>query len=346
MLAEAWAQAGARRHDPLRVRVERRPAQRVAARVTAVPGFGWAPFCPAPLGQNAVAGGTSWLQNGLVRVDVDTENGTFSLNGLAGLDRLVDGGDEGDTYNYSPPAVDTIVEQPDLVTVELIETGPVRAGLRIRRRFSWPAGVRNGHRVGRQPVEVVTELELHAGEEFVRVRRPVSTIPAATTGSGPGSRCRTRPTTPLPSALSRPCPARRPEGGPHEPALGTYPARRFVMAGGLTLTHEGLLEYELVDGGRALALTLLRSTGVLSRPAPTARPNSAGPPDPLQAPLMLGPQRARYAVAVGPRQPVAAGRRGLAAAAGPARQRHRTPGRFRKPADRAGRRGFGPAPRW
>jgi mannosylglycerate hydrolase len=302
VLAEAWAQAGARRHAPLRVRVERRPSQRIAARVTAVPGYGWARFCPAPLGRTAVEGGTWWLENGLARVDVDSGDGTFSLNGLAGLDRLVDSGDEGDTYNYSPPRVDTIVEQPDLVAAELIETGPVRATLRIRRRFTWPEGVRNGHRAGKYPVEVITELQLHAGEEFVRVD---------TRFDNPCRDHRLRAWFPLPHAtghtiaecafatVSRGAP----EGGPHEPALGTYPGRRFVMAGGLSLTHEGLLEHELVDGGTALAVTLLRSTGVLSRPAPSARPNSAGPPDPLEAPLMLGPQRVRYALAVGPVNP-------------------------------------------
>ena len=328
VLAEAWAQAGARRHHPLRVRVERRPAQRVAARVTAVPGFGWAAFCPAPLGQNAVAGGTSWLQNGLVRVDVDTENGTFSLNGLAGLDRLVDGGDEGDTYNYSPPEVDTMVEQPDLVTVELIETGPVRAGLRIRRRFSWPAGVRNGHRVGRRPVEVVTELELHAGEEFVRVEtrldnpcpRPPAPglVPAAAPNRphhcrvrfrdrvarcpGGGSQ-RTRPGhVPGPPIRHGRRPDPHPRGSPgvrarrRRPGPGPDPAPFYRRA---------------VAPGANRPAQLRRA----SRPAPGAP--HAGPP----AGSLCGGGRAR--------QPVAARRRGVAAAAGPARQRHRNTGRFR-----------------
>ena len=37
------------------------------------------------------------------------------------------------------------------------------------------------------------------------------------------------------------------EGGPNETGLPTFPSRRFVHAGGLTVLHEGLLEYELVD---------------------------------------------------------------------------------------------------
>ena len=34
-----------------------------------------------------------------------------------GLGRLVDDGDEGDTYNYSPPAFDSVVDWPDSCTV-------------------------------------------------------------------------------------------------------------------------------------------------------------------------------------------------------------------------------------
>ena len=89
------------------------------------------------------------------------------------------------------------------------------------------------------------------------------------------------------------------EGGPGEAPLATFPARRWVQAGGLTVTHEGLLEYELVEGGHALALTLLRAVGVLSRPAPALRPNAAGPAMPLDGPQLLGGYTARYALAAG-----------------------------------------------
>ena len=44
------------------------------------------------------------LSNGLVSVEVDETLGTFSLNGRPGYGQLVDGGDLGDSYNYSPPS--------------------------------------------------------------------------------------------------------------------------------------------------------------------------------------------------------------------------------------------------
>jgi hypothetical protein len=301
VMAEAWAQAGAHRRQALTVRVERRASQRLAARVADVPGYGWAIFRPA-LTAEGVGAGATWLENALARVELDADAGTFSLNGVGGFDRLVDGGDEGDTYNYSPPRVDTLIDRPESVDIRLLEGGPVRGRLQVRRRFTWPREVRDGRRVGHQPVEVVTDIELRAGEPLVRV----------TTGfDNPCRDHRLRAWFPLPEPAEQStaecafATVRRgaPEGGPHELPLATYPSRRFVTAGGLTVTHEGLLEYELEKDGTALALTLLRSTGLLSRPAPAFRPNAAGPALPLDGPQLIGPHQVRYAVAVGAHDP-------------------------------------------
>src|SRR5690606_10631848 len=71
------------------------------------------------------------------------------------------------------------------------------------------------------------------------------------------------------------------EGGPTERGLPTFPSRRFVQAGEVTLVHDGLLEYELVDldgdgAAHALALTLARCTGMLSQGPMAYRPLPAG----------------------------------------------------------------------
>jgi alpha-mannosidase len=60
--------------------------------------------------------------------------------------------------------------------------------------------------------------------------------------------------------------------------------------------HEGLLEYEVVDDGRELALTLLRATGYISRAEPSLRPTPAGPYVPTPGAQLLGRQVADYAV--------------------------------------------------
>jgi alpha-mannosidase len=91
------------------------------------------------------------------------------------------------------------------------------------------------------------------------------------------------------------------EGGPTERPLATFPSRRFVCAGGLTVVHDGLPEYEVVavDDDSFLALTLLRCTGVISRGPMAYRPLPAGPPTPTPAAQMPGRQVLRYGVQLG-----------------------------------------------
>jgi hypothetical protein len=269
-----------------------------------VPGYGWRRWEPEPL-QSPVAVDAFAMDNGLVQVEVSPADGTFSVNGLAGLDQLVDDGDDGDTYNYSPPAQDIVVDRPVEIEVTVAESGPVRGRLRVTRRYLWPERVVRGARAGERAVDVTTVLELRAGEDVVRVE----TIFDNTCRDH-----RLRSWFPLPSpaqvshaecafaVVERGLTA---EGGPHEYGLPTFPSRRFVSAGDLTLVHEGLLEYELVDGARALALTLLRCTGKLSGTDMTYRPWPAGPPFPVEGAQMQGPQLLRYAIHVGDGDPYA-----------------------------------------
>ena len=133
--------------------------------------------------------------------------------------------------------------------------------------------------------------------------RTRSTTTHATIACGRTSRCRRRSTgSDAECAFAVVHRGLTAEGGVHEFGLPTFPSRRFVDASdgdaGLALIHDGLLEYEVVDDGRALALTLLRAVGFLSRTDPQLRPNPAGPPDPLEGPQLQGRQRAEYAVLV------------------------------------------------
>ncbi|HET9689906.1 MAG TPA: hypothetical protein VFP61_02045 [Acidimicrobiales bacterium] len=310
-MAEAWAAAGAGRHHPLEVVVERRDASLVLAEVE-VAGFGWAPVLPVvsapfPAGSptpspaappDAVAGPT-WLDNGLVEVRVDA-GGTWSLGRVTGMGLVVDEGDEGDTYTWSPPAG----TGPDAgavagalaATVEVVESGPLRAALRVRTRHRWPAAVDGGRRVGAVDTTVVTDLELRRGEAFVQV---------VTAVDNRSRDHRLRLLLPLPrratwsEAATAFGSVRRSGAAPAgrtEAAVATHPARPWVRAGGLTVVGAQVLDYELVAGGTALAVTVLRATGFLSRPAPSARPNQAGPVLPLAGAQVQGPQVLRWAV--------------------------------------------------
>jgi hypothetical protein len=316
VMAEVWAQAGARPALPVRVHIEQSPWKRLAVHVDDVPGFGWAAIAAGPMRPAPVelveegAAGVLGFDNGLLRMVVDQADGTFTLNGVGGLDRLVDDGDAGDTYNYSPPAGDVVIDRPDHVAPEVIERGPVRGRMRVTRRFRWPERLDGQKRQGTRDVEVVTLLEVRAGEDIVRVttslrnecrdHRLRAWFPLATPASTSRAECAF-------AIVERGLVA---EGGPHEHGLATFPSRRFVTSGGVTVLHEGLLEYELVDidpgpppRARSLALTLLRATGFLSRNTMAYRPNPAGPSTPLEGPQLQTELTLRYAVHVGEGKP-------------------------------------------
>ena len=303
----------------VRVRLAHMASRRVLARVDDVPSLGWKPYQPGPLAYPVTVseqpGGAISLQNGLTTVEIDPSDGTMSVDGTAGLNRLVESGDQGDTYNYSPPANDAVVDAP--LTTELVvrESGPVQAVVEVRRKYSWPERLDDAgeSRVGAVEVTVTSEVELRAGERFVRI---------TTRFFNPSRDHRLRAIFRLPeqaatstaecafATVERGLEA---EGGPSERGLPTYPARRFVQAGGLTICKDGLLEYELVDFSETgeqrraaeLALTLLRSTGFLSRMTMHNRPMPAGPNLPLESSQLIGDVEARYCVAVGDVDPFA-----------------------------------------
>ncbi len=288
------------------------PTREVLVQVDPVPGFGWRTY-RAVEGEGPASGliaGFGMLANDHLRVTVDPDDGTFTITTedgveVSGANLLVDGGDGGDTYNYSPPDDDLFVQRPEWVRVSTVESGPVRARLLVVAVYQWPT-----HAVGNERwcvrrseetanVEVRTTLELRAHERFVRVRvefdnrcrdhRLRAHFPLPTRVDGSSAECAF-------AVVDRGLVA---EGGPHEAALPTFVSRRFVDCSdgdvGLALLHDGLLEYEVL-GGRELTLTLLRATGYLSRTELQLRPNPAGPIDPLEGPQMQGHRVVEYAV--------------------------------------------------
>jgi mannosylglycerate hydrolase len=327
------------------IRQHRAPVREVVAVVGEVPGFGWRTFAPVDLppglpaddttpepklrqpmpefatpGRNfegEIGDGRAWghgnvLDNGIVHVEVDPRDGTLTIEAdgvrVEGANRYVDGGDGGDTYNYSPPTIDTVIDDPDEVSIEVVEAGPVRARLLVISRHRVPTQAIGDERSCAARSNELTDLvvrttvELRAGERFLRIHveldhhvrdhrlRAHFPLPAHVTGSD--AECAF-------AVVSRGLTA---EGGPHELGLPTFVSRRFVDCSdddetvGLALLHDGLLEYEVVDDGSELALTLLRATGYLSRAEPAYRPNPAGPLNPLHGPQLQGPISLDYAV--------------------------------------------------
>ena len=271
-----------------------RAAQRVEGGIVAqipAPPLGWTTARPVPAAgsiENAVSAAEAKLANGLLQIEVAAD-GTLNLQGdtreLTGVGRLVDGGDGGDTYNYAPPADDMLVEEPDETCLEVVAAGPVRGELAIVRSYRWQ----------NTNVEVTTSVELRAGEPFARVRVSLD---------NPCSDHRLRFHVPLPeradlsaaegqfAVVERGLDA---EGGHGEVPLATYPARGFVDAGGVAILLDHVLEYELIDG-RELALTLLRSVGLLSRTLHPYRRVPAGPELPVPAAQLRGPRSVGFAL--------------------------------------------------
>ncbi len=211
------------------------------------------------------------LSNGLVEAEV-TEDGTLKVTGadgtvLNGVGRLVDGGDRGDSYNYAPPARDVLVSEPAEIGVELLESGPLRARLRVIRVYEWPTALSSDRdlRGGRTvPTPVETLVEVRAGEPFVRV---------STSFLNQSADHRLRFHVPLPEPVDTSASAGQfavterglsAEGGWGEYPIPTFPASAFVSAGAAHVLLAHSSEYELVDGGSELALTLLRAVGSIS----------------------------------------------------------------------------------
>jgi alpha-mannosidase len=88
------------------------------------------------------------------------------------------------------------------------------------------------------------------------------------------------------------------EGGEGERASPTWPARHVVLASGTAVLHEGVVEYEVVDGER-LAVTLLRCVGAISRESLATRPWPAGPSTPTPGAQMLGATELRLGLWAG-----------------------------------------------
>ncbi len=194
------------------VRIVARRRSTVVARVPAPP-LGWAALQPvegAGSVEDPVHVGPDRLDNELLSVAV-AGDGTLSLGGAEGVGRLVDGTDEGDSYNYAPPAEDRLVEDPDQVRVSVVAEGPVRGVLSIVRSYRWspaqvPCGRRDGGRAaGRRAVlpraRLVREPALRSSPSVSRPapargsvlgrRRPVRRRRAGPRGRGGIRRSRT-----------------------------------------------------------------------------------------------------------------------------------------------------------
>lgn len=225
----------------------------------------------APAVESSLTAGDRTVSNGLVCATV-APDGTVDITGadgtvLRGVGRIADGGDRGDSYNYGPPARDHVVDTPSAVSVEVAESGPVRAMLRVTREYAWPGSLAadvDERATETVPVTVETLVELRPDEPFARLT--VSFV-------NPARDHRVRMHVPLPGAVAGSASEGQfavtergltGEGGWGEFPIPTYPATSFVTAGAATVLLDHATEYEVVGDGTELALTLVRAVGSIS----------------------------------------------------------------------------------
>ncbi|HEY8475971.1 MAG TPA: glycoside hydrolase family 38 C-terminal domain-containing protein, partial [Chloroflexota bacterium] len=269
---------------------------------------------PPPSTPRRLAGDARSIENEFYRV-VARPDGSFDVlhkptgRVLSQVGVLVDEGDRGDTYNFCPVEDDTPVDSRRAASrVRRTECGPVVSALEVETRLRLPAGLaRDRHRrlkrtvscrvstrvrviAGVDRVEFTIRLENRARDHRLRVLFPV--------GSEGSQHVRVEGHY---GVLRRAVHRRWGPDWPERPGHAHHTLGAVEM-NGVVLLAKGLPEYEVVtyQGSTALALTLLRCVGWLSRDDLTTRPGHAGPPLPTPEAQCLGSYTFECALRVAP----------------------------------------------
>jgi alpha-mannosidase len=260
-------------------------------------------------------------ENEQLRVTVN-DDGTLDVvdksSGAAfhGVGALADGGDVGDEYNYCPPAADRLATTR-VVGLSRLSAGPLRATFRIDLEQSVPSAA-TFDRLSRDTrtvnVPVRIDVSLDAGSP--RVDFAVTVDNAAKDHrlrmlfpTGAAEIASARADTAF-DVVTRPARRDRPATIVNEAPVNSAPMLSVVDAGddraGATVIATGLHEYEIVQVRSAksevsaVALTLIRAVGDLSRNDLATRPSGhAGPP--VATPGAQCPGRHTFAIAFEPR---------------------------------------------
>jgi 2-O-(6-phospho-alpha-D-mannosyl)-D-glycerate hydrolase len=244
------------------------------------------------------------LKDGLIEIH-DAESGL-----RVRANDLIDDGDRGDLYHYDPvvPAI-----LPKLVSATVTEAGPLRGRIVIEQQLDIPNGLtpdRARRGAEPRPTMVTTTVTLSAGSRAVGI---------STSFDNTATDHRVRALVHAPfraerldvdqglAVVARPLDVSTLAGPPEamEKPAPTGQHHRFVDISdgkvGVAMLPRGLPEHEVVreDGHTtAVALTLLRSVGWLSRGDLAVIDAAAGPILPTPAAQELGPHTFEYAVLV------------------------------------------------
>ena len=315
----ALGEAGA----TIAIRQRRAPVREVVVATDAVPGFGWRTYRavdgPGP-GDRRCAPTAGELANEHLRVEVDPDDGTLTIDAdgvVVARPQPLRRRRRRRRHLQLLPAHDRHRGRPARGgrPSRSTESGPVRARLVVtvhlpvaRPRGRRRAGVHARAATTVRDVDVVTTLELRAGERFLRVHveldHDVRDHRLRAHFPLPGDRRRVRRRVRVrgrATAGSPPRADRTSTACPRSCRAGSSTASADDV--GLALLHDGLLEYEVVrrrrrarahaGAGHGLPLAIGARRSARTRPDPL---------DPLEGPQLQGRARARLRGAPAPRR--------------------------------------------
>jgi 2-O-(6-phospho-alpha-D-mannosyl)-D-glycerate hydrolase len=258
-------------------------------------------------GRRLVTAGERQAENERLKLAVN-DDGTFEVTDKASgvsysrVAAFEDVGDVGDEYNYCPPASDRRVTSANarVTGTTRLSAGPLRAAFRVDLELPLPSGASGDRRQRSDEVVAVpisVEARLDAGSPRVaftvsvdnraRDHRLRVLFPA-----GADRVDAARADTAF-DVVTRPARQAIPATIRNESPVSSAPMISVVDAGdeeaGATVIARGLMEYEIVGETPAIALTLLRAVGDLSRNDLATRPSGhAGPPVATPAAQCIG----------------------------------------------------------
>jgi alpha-mannosidase len=294
---------------------------RLAFMAQAVPGVGYRTYrlamthAASPEDAPAALTRANVIENEWFRVEADLQDGTLTVTDQStgavyrGLNRVQDGGDRGDEYNYCAPAEDTLITRPaHPPVIERREDDLFGQNLTIQARYAIPADL-TSNRTARtsQTVDMPISFTIRLVPGVRRID-----VQAELVNPAPNHRLRVLFPTGLQGDsvivdghFDRLC--RQPvnvdvgEDWAERPA-STAAQRAFTAIeeneNGLLIAARGLPEYEHFKSstGSTLALTLIRAVGWLSRDDLDCRPGHAGPARTTPGAQCIGPAAAEYSL--------------------------------------------------
>ena len=251
---------------------------------------------PEITGKQFVQTGKNFMENEFLRADFHEDGSLDLLDKQAGitykkLHVFEDGGDAGDTYNYSPPFNETIItSSSEKAIITNIGSGPSAGSFSIELTMNVPQGLSEdgqSRSTKTLPMKIISTISLYQGSKVLnfhtKIRNQVD-----------DHRVRVL----FPAGISSDCsfaeeqfgviqrPNKRKAGAYWkkenwtEDPLPLYPMQNFVFVKkdqrGLAFLNQEVTEYEILGKDEAvIAATLFRGIGAMGRPDLVIRPGRA-----------------------------------------------------------------------